>query len=84
MEVIVSNYMCITQEFKQYRFPVSKKKRIRNKWTRKKSRNWRLTEVHRAIIVGNKMFVSQKIYDEMLKSIPKRETNNNFLYSLIQ
>lgn len=63
----VRDWICISHEWKQYRFPKSKKKRIRNKW-RKRNNNFRNEEVHKAPIMGNDCFVSQKIYDELVKN----------------
>ena len=67
MPVIVNDFACISQEWKQYRFPKSKKKRIRKKWA-KQSRYFRMQDVHRVIKMQGKLFVSTKIF-EQLKSL---------------
>jgi len=67
MPVIVNDFACISQEWKQYKFPKSKKKRIRKKWA-KQSRYFRMQDVHRVIKIQGKLFVSTKIF-EQLKSL---------------
>ena len=42
--VSVNNSICFTKEFKQYRFPKTKKIRIQKKWKRNHN-NWRLQDV---------------------------------------
>jgi hypothetical protein len=69
MPVIVNDFACISQEWKQYKFPKSKKKRIRKKWA-KQSRYFRMQDVHRVIKMQGKLFVSTKIF-EQLKSLPE-------------
>lgn len=69
MPVIVNDFACISQEWKQYRFPKSKKKRIRKKWA-KQSRYYRMQDIHRAFKVDGKLIVSTKVF-EQLKSLPE-------------
>ena len=69
MPVIVNDFTCISQEWKQYRFPKSKKKRIRKKWA-KQSRYYRMEDVHRALKFDGKLIVSTKIF-EQLKNLPE-------------
>lgn len=63
-EVIVNDFACITVEGIQYRFPVSKKKRIRKKW-KKRGSNYKMVGVHKGFQIGNKLYVSQKIFDKL-------------------
>jgi hypothetical protein len=55
-------------ELKQFRFPKSKKKRIRNKWS-KKSTNSKLQEVEQVVFIKETMtvFGSQKTIDRLKK-----------------
>jgi hypothetical protein len=70
IQVFVNNMACISNEWEQYRFPKTKKKRIRKKWS-KRNVNFRMQEVHKVIILKseNKMYVSQKTFDK-LKELP--------------
>lgn len=54
----------------QFRFPRSKKKRIKRKWQKDK-RNFR-TDQNQAIIAGDKIFVSPEVYEEIRKMYPDR------------
>lgn len=71
IQVFVNNMACISNEWKQFRFPKSKKKRIRKKWS-KRTINFKIKEVHKVIMMKseNKMFVSQKTFDQ-LKRLPQ-------------
>lgn len=66
VDVLVNDVACISKEWKQYRFPKSKKKRIRKKWS-KQSNNFRMQDVHIMIMMKEerKVFVSQKTYDKL-------------------
>lgn len=66
IKVVINDLSCISEELKQFRFPKSKRIRIRNKW-KKRKQNYRFEKVHRIIKVGDTMFVSSKIFNEMLK-----------------
>jgi hypothetical protein len=72
IRIVVNDLTCITYESKQFRFPKSKKVRIRNKW-KKRRENYRVEKVHRAIKINDTMFVSSKIYEQILNS----EKNDN-------
>ncbi len=71
IQVFVNNMACISNEWKQYRFPKSKKKRIRKKWS-KRNVNFRMQEVHKVIMLKaeNKMYVSQKTFYK-LEELPQ-------------
>lgn len=51
----------------QFRFPKSKKKRVRKKWSRRES-NFRIKEVPKGVQLGNILYVNQIMYNK-LKSI---------------
>jgi len=60
--LVVNDLICITQELIQFRFPKSKKKRIRNKWS-KRMDNFKMQQVDRVLSYGRNIYVSQKMYD---------------------
>jgi len=66
LKIFVNDFACITNERVQCRFPKSKKKRIRKKWSKRPS-NYRIKEVHRMIQVGNNLYVSSNIYEQLKK-----------------
>ena len=68
-EFYVNDMACIGMERKQYRFPKSKKVRIRKKWA-KRPINFKMMEVHKVITMGRKMYVSTKTF-EKLKMLPQ-------------
>lgn len=68
-QVVVNDIACISKELKQYRFPKSKKVRIRKKWS-KRSVNFKMKDVHRVIKMQDKLFVSSMIF-EKLKELPQ-------------
>ena len=63
-KVIVNDLGCIRTEYKQFRFPKSKKLRIRKKWM-KRENNFRLKEVHNILKLGNLLIVSTKFYEKL-------------------
>lgn len=70
-KVIVNDTMCWVHVFVQVRFPVTKKKRIRKKWTKNTRRNFGVRKVQRAYMIHTTrtILVSQKLYDK-LKKLP--------------
>lgn len=68
-QVVINDMACISKEWKQHKFPKSKKIRIRKKWS-KRSVNFRVQDVHRAIKMQDKLFVSSLIF-EKLKGLPQ-------------
>ena len=60
----VNDFLCCRPEKIQYRFPKSKKTRIREKW-RKQLRNFKTVENHYAYKVDNRIIVSNKIYNKL-------------------
>lgn len=71
-EVHVSNLMH-RSEFRQFRFPVSKRKRIRIKWSKNRD-NYRLYEWEDYVVMKdeNKIIVGEKTF-EQLKKLPSLE-----------
>lgn len=60
--VIVNDLLCVSKELKQFRFPRSRKKRIRNKWSMRKC-NFRMEDVYYMRRIGNTLYVSRKHMD---------------------
>jgi len=65
-KLIVNNLLTIQYITKQYRFPKSKKVRIRKKW-RKNPDNFRTERHDTAFESGDMIIVSQKIYDILIE-----------------
>lgn len=65
-QVLVNDIACVTKELKQYRFPKSKKVRIRKKWA-KNRKNFKLQDIHRVINMGDRLFVSSLYYEKLKK-----------------
>lgn len=68
INIRISNTICLVADYKQYRFPKSKKKRIRAKWTKNKQ-NFRFEESDRVICIGDTVYMSQKQYDKFSKKL---------------
>lgn len=66
-EIIVNDSACIRNEWKQFRYPKTKKKRIREKW-RKRYCNWRMEEIHFGVKCENKMYISTRMFNALLKT----------------
>ena len=64
--VLVDDNLCTFNSFEQVRFPKSKKKRIRLKWS-KQSKNWKLKQKEQIIKFEDKIIISSKAY-ELLKN----------------
>lgn len=64
--VIVNDFICISHELKQYKFPKSKKKRIRKKWA-KQNKYFKIQEIHKLIKIQGKIIVSTKIFEQLKK-----------------
>ncbi len=69
--VVVNDFACISKAWVQFRFPKSKKKRIRNKWACQ-ARNYRTEEKHRAFKMGGKLIISSR----MLKEFTEKKLND--------
>jgi hypothetical protein len=68
VDVIINDLACVSRELKQFRFPKSKRLRIRKKWS-KNRKNFRLTDVHKCIKFGNTLIVSSKTFDKIKRHI---------------
>ena len=66
IRVYASN-LCLSDELVQYKFPKSKKSRIRKKWS-KQNKNYRIEEVERACLIDSKLFVSHKSYNMLISN----------------
>lgn len=60
--VVINDHVCLSLQWKQYRFPVSKKKRIRRKWA-KQLKNYRNHVVHKIYEADGKVFVSSTVFE---------------------
>ena len=67
VKVIVDDNACTRKEFVQYKFPKSKKARIRKKW-RKNSNNYRYEEKYFCFRNGNVALVPSHVYNELMMS----------------
>lgn len=63
IKVVASPMIVPDEKFVQFRFPRSKKKRIRNKW-KKKAKNYRFQEFERVLKMDDTIFVSQKVFEK--------------------
>lgn len=66
IEVHVNDIACVSKKFVQCKFPKSKKKRIRKKWS-KRDENFRLVDVHKVLVMDDKILVSSKTHEKMIK-----------------
>ena len=57
----------VKKERIQYRFPKSKKKRIRRKWF-KRPGNWKIVEKEMAVKIEGKIYVSPKMFQKLKDS----------------
>ncbi len=64
----VNDFLCIQHDYVQYRFPKSKKKRIRLKWFKNRD-NWRTETVDKVFCIGNEMLVSSKIFEKLKQEL---------------
>lgn len=65
---VIKNSLLEMKEFKQFRFPKSKKKRIRKKW-RKRRENWKMFFWEECIHDknSNTLYVGSKAYQQLLE-----------------
>ena len=73
MPLIACNHMA---DWKQFRFPRSKKRRIKKKW-RKQSRNFRMVPQKKIFRVGNSFYAHPKIVDEFWKQMKAKASAVN-------
>lgn len=69
-QVIINDNLCISHEYKQFRFPKQKNHRRVKKY-RKNKKNWKKVEFHEAIQIMDKLIVSSKVYKQIEKIISK-------------
>jgi hypothetical protein len=62
---IVKNPMLRSRQYVQYRFPKSKKKRIRKKWA-KRPQNYRYHTEYQSVVIDGTIYVHPDVY-ELLK-----------------
>lgn len=74
LNVFVNDHICIENVYTQFRFPRSKKKRIRKKFFKDKS-NFMVSKQHNVILAGDKVFVSNEILQKL-----KSESMADYLY----
>lgn len=73
--VVVDNRMC-TNYWEQYRFPKSKKRRIRNKWE-KNAKNFRMRETEYASMEGHNILVGPRTYKLLKEGLPPAKALDN-------
>ena len=67
LQLVINDATCVKKEKIQFRFPKSKKKRIRKKWA-KRDTNFKTIEKHVCYKIPNDVLViSSKIYNELEK-----------------
>ena len=64
--LVINDMACISKEWRQVRFPKSKKKRIRKKWE-KQRQNFGFKDIHKLIKLGDRILVSSKIHSHIMK-----------------
>lgn len=65
--VVANDLMCTSKSWRQYRYPKSKKKRIRKKWS-KNINNWRFHEIHSAFKTKEGLLIlSTRDYNRMIE-----------------
>jgi hypothetical protein len=74
-DVIPNDLICVSFEFKQIRFPKSKKVRIRKKWM-KNPLNYKYNELRKVVVVRDKIFMPTKEYYEYKESMIKKFKDN--------
>lgn len=70
LKVVANDFICVSHELKQYRFPRQKSHRRQKKW-RKNRNNWRPTRVEHAYRVNDRLLVSRRLLDEIKKRGPE-------------
>jgi hypothetical protein len=70
--IIANDFACVSFDYKQFRFPKSKKARIRKKW-RRKSENFKTVETHKVLIHGDVIYMSTKTLNLYLAATNKQD-----------
>ncbi len=71
LKVISNDLVCVFRKLTQYRFPKSKKSRIRKKW-KKQNKNHRVQDHERIIKIDNTIIVSTRVYKQ-LQELPQKK-----------
>lgn len=71
--VYMNDHICIKNEMRQYRFPKSKKRRIRKKWS-KREINFRPQEVHYVYKMKDRVVMSTKAIEQLI-NLPYKSIN---------
>ena len=68
-KVYVSDFACMYTEYVQYKFPKSKKIRIRNKWS-KRTCNFKHVVSHKVLVdrIKGCIYISSLVYEKVFKS----------------
>lgn len=77
-KVIINNWIQPIRITKQIRFPTSKRKRIRNKWSKKTS-NFKTFYEDKFIVIDDTIFVNQKQYDHLMSLVVNHPLDLPFL-----
>ncbi len=81
MKVVINDQICIEHIQKQFRYPKSKKIRIKNKW-KKQKRNFREIEKHRMFKINDILMISSKVMEALKKKLKPTENLCGFLSSI--
>lgn len=73
LQVVVNDSICITIIRQQIRWPLSKKRRIRRKWSKDYKRNFVTQESHRSYIIYGVCYVSAKIKERLDELFPLKK-----------
>jgi len=73
--------MVCDYKFLQYRFPKSKKRRIRKKWSKKKTNYKHIEQPHLAIIYG-KIYANKPAYNLLKKHFETAINLSKFIYPI--
>jgi len=63
-DIVPTNYVFPKFDLVQFRFPKSKKRRIRDKF-RKDGKNYRIVEIEQMMVVGNIIYVNYKSFENL-------------------
>lgn len=70
VNIHLSDNLPCKQEWRQVRFPKSKRKRIRKKWAKNKRRNWAMVDVEPVIMqINGAIYCNQLGYDQIKRGV---------------
>lgn len=64
--IVANDLMGTEMKYVQYRFPRSKKKRIREKWA-KQGKNYKYRTFQRAVYYNNTLYVSKAVFNRLME-----------------